>query len=129
MRFDVFCAEQGVDRDAEFDGLDGQATQIVGVEDGRLLATCRLIFDRESCRLGRMAVLRDRRRGGVGGRLLEAAEAVAREHGAGRIDLHAQRRAEAFYASCGYVAEGEAFLEEGIEHVAMHKPLEGDGDG
>ena len=37
--------------------------------------------------------------------------------------LHAQRRAEGFYAAAGYLAEGEPFIEEGIEHVRMRKAL------
>jgi predicted GNAT family N-acyltransferase len=37
--------------------------------------------------------------------------------------LNAQRRAEAFYGANGYVAEGEPFLDAGIEHVRMTKAL------
>jgi predicted GNAT family N-acyltransferase len=37
--------------------------------------------------------------------------------------LNAQRRAEPFYASHGYAAEGETFMEAGIEHVRMRKAL------
>jgi predicted GNAT family N-acyltransferase len=37
--------------------------------------------------------------------------------------LNAQRRAEPFYAANGYLAEGETFVEAGIEHVRMTKAL------
>jgi len=37
--------------------------------------------------------------------------------------LHAQAAAESLYARAGYVPYGERFIEEGIEHVAMEKPL------
>jgi predicted GNAT family N-acyltransferase len=37
--------------------------------------------------------------------------------------LNAQRRAEGFYAAHGYVAEGETFMDAGIEHVRMTKAL------
>jgi predicted GNAT family N-acyltransferase len=60
---------------------------------------------------------------GVGGRLLEGAEEEARSRGATRIVLNAQRRAEEFYGAHGYVAEGETFVEAGIEHVRMRKEL------
>ncbi len=70
------------------------------------------------CKLERMAVERPYRGAGVGRRLLEAAEDEARRQGASGMLLHAQRRAEDFYAAEGYVAEGETFIEEGIEHVA-----------
>jgi predicted GNAT family N-acyltransferase len=34
-----------------------------------------------------------------------------------------QVRAQAFYASCGYVPEGETFMDAGIEHIRMTKAL------
>ena len=57
------------------------------------------------------------------GRLLAGAEDQARSAGATEMLLHAQRRAEAFYAASGYVAESETFMDAGIEHVAMRKAL------
>ena len=39
------------------------------------------------------------------------------------IVLHAQTRAEPFYAGAGYEPEGNRFMEEGIEHVQMRKPI------
>lgn len=120
----MFCDEQGVSREAEFDGLDDQADQVVGVEDGELIATCRLLFDEgRICKLGRMAVARSHRRTGAGRRLLAAAEHLARERGAGQILLHAQRQAEEFYAACRYRPEGPTFDEEGIPHVRMRKSI------
>ena len=70
-----------------------------------------------------MVVKRRYRKQGVGASLLARAEAEAREHGASTMVLNAQRRAEAFYAANGYVAEGEPFLDAGIEHVRMTKAL------
>ena len=37
--------------------------------------------------------------------------------------LHAQTQARGFYAANGYEPEGELFMEAGIEHVRMTKPL------
>lgn len=90
-----------------------------------MVGTCRLIFERSICRLGRMAVEERSRRLGVGKALIALAEEVAKEGGAERIVLHAQRRAETFYASCGYEAFGGTFEEEGIAHVMMRRPLAG----
>jgi predicted GNAT family N-acyltransferase len=121
----VFCDEQGVSRSGEVDGRDDRATHVVAVdEEGAVIATCRLfVFDGGECRLGRMAVVSGRRRGGVGRDLLEAAEAEAVRLGAREVVLHAQTRAEPFYARNGYAPEGERFMEEGIEHIQMHKPV------
>jgi predicted GNAT family N-acyltransferase len=129
LRVRVFCDEQGVEREAELDGLDDEATQIVAVDEQAVVATCRLRLIARTCKLERMAVERRYRGAGAGRKLLEAAEREARRQGATSILLHAQRRAEGFYAAAGYVAEGEPFLEQEIEHVAMTKPLGGKGVG
>ncbi|HYU61108.1 MAG TPA: GNAT family N-acetyltransferase [Solirubrobacterales bacterium] len=127
LRVRVFCDEQGVSREAELDGRDDRAAHVVAIdEDGDVIATCRLfIFDDGECRLGRMAVAAERRGGGVGRALLDVAEAEAVRLGAREVVLHAQTRAEPFYASCGYVPEGERFMQEGIEHIQMHKAVAG----
>jgi len=97
---------------------------MVGVEDGRVIATCRLImFADGECRLGRMVVAADRRGDGVGRALIEAAHAQAEGLGATEIVLHAQTQAEPFYAGAGYLPEGARFMEEGIEHIQMRRPV------
>jgi predicted GNAT family N-acyltransferase len=127
LRQQVFCDEQGVRPQAEFDGLDDEAVHLVGFDGEGLIATCRLLFAEDGvCRLGRMAVCGRARRTGAGRRLLAAAEQVARKRNAGEVLIHAQRQAEPFYAACGFAAEGETFEEEGIPHVLMRKSLRGD---
>jgi predicted GNAT family N-acyltransferase len=126
LRVRVFCGEQGVDEEEEMDDLDAVSTQVVGLDDTGVIATCRLReMEPGVWKLERMAVERRLRRLGVGARLLAGAEEEARAQGADEMVLHAQRRAEPFYASQGYRPEGETFLEAEIEHVAMRKPLDG----
>jgi predicted GNAT family N-acyltransferase len=124
LRIKVFCGEQGVDEEEERDDLDDEAVQVVGLDETGVIATCRLRDVGEGTwKLERMVVERRLRKLGVGGRLLAGAEDQARSAGATEMLLHAQRRAEAFYAAGGYVAEGETFMDAGIEHVAMRKAL------
>jgi predicted GNAT family N-acyltransferase len=123
LRRRVFCDEQGVSRELEFDGLDGDATQVVGLDESGVVATCRLRFLDQDCKLERMAVERRLRGQGAGAALLEACEAIAGERGAARMVLNAQTAAQRFYAGGGYVPEGETFVEANIEHVRMTKPL------
>lgn len=123
LRVRVFCEEQGVSRAEELDGLDQESLHLIAADESGVVATCRLRFPGEACKLERMAVEARLRGRGAGARLLEGAEEAAREHGAGTVVLHAQRRAEPFYASHGYAAEGEPFLEAEIEHVRMTKSL------
>jgi predicted GNAT family N-acyltransferase len=123
LRERVFSGEQGVRVEADRDGRDPEATHLVAVEDGDVIGTCRLVFRGRIARLGRLAVEPAWRRRGVGAAILAAAERYAREAGAERIDLHAQTSALSLYVRGGYVERGHAFVEEGIEHVAMEKQI------
>jgi predicted GNAT family N-acyltransferase len=126
LRVRVFVDEQGVDAEEEVDDLDAESLQIVGLDESRVIATCRLRdLGEGEWKLERMVVDRRARRSGVGARLLAGAEREARERGAREMVLNAQRRAEAFYAANGYSPEGEAFIEANIEHVRMRKALDG----
>jgi predicted GNAT family N-acyltransferase len=119
----VFCTEQGVSQAADRDGRDREATHLVAVENGRVVGTCRLLFRGRVARLGRLAVEPVLRRSGVGGAILAEASRAARKAGAERIELHAQTYARALYEREGYAEHGDEFVEEGIAHVAMRKPL------
>ena len=140
LRTRVFCDEQGVGKAEEFDGLDDGALQMVVLDDSKLIGTCRLRFVDEQpggtpgreaedvppavmCKLERMAVERELRGTGAGAALLAACEEAARSEGAETMFMHAQRRAEAFYAGQGYEPVGEEFMEAEIPHVRMTKPL------
>jgi predicted GNAT family N-acyltransferase len=109
--------------EADRDGLDPEATQIVALDGGRVVGTCRLVLDEGLARLGRMAVDDDWRGRGVGGALLREAEAQARALGATRIRLHAQLAAHSLYERGGFEVKGEQFMEEGIPHLTMEKLL------
>jgi predicted GNAT family N-acyltransferase len=123
LRERIFCGEQGVSFEADQDGRDPEATHIVAVDDGLVIGTCRLLFRGQVARLGRLAVERDRRGDGVAAAILQEADRVAAEAGAQTIALHAQTYAQALYRQAGYDEHGPAFVEEGIEHVAMEKRL------
>jgi predicted GNAT family N-acyltransferase len=123
LRHDVFCGEQGVPGREELDGRDGEAVHLVAVEDGRVLATCRLLFVGATVQFSRLAVARDARRRRIATRLLALADDETRSGGARRLVLHAQTYARALYDAAGYEPRGRVFMEAGIEHVAMEKLL------
>jgi predicted GNAT family N-acyltransferase len=123
LREQVFCVEQGVPLGADQDGLDDLAIQVVAVDDGRVIGTCRVLVEGGVGRLGRMAVALPARGRGLGAAILTAAEQSARDAGARLMRLHAQRYVEDMYAAAGYAPYGEPFEEEGIPHVGMEKPL------
>lgn len=69
-------------------------------------------------KLERMAVLAGWRGKGCGAVILR--EIICQCIGSfDKVVLNAQVHAQGFYQSCGFVAEGERFLEAGIEHVKM----------
>lgn len=119
----MFCGEQGVSREADRDGRDGEATHLVAVDEGRVLGTCRLLFRGRIARLGRLAVEPGARGRGIGATILAEADRESVAAGAESISLHAQTRAISLYLRDGYTEAGSPFVEEGIEHVAMEKRL------
>ncbi|HEY2637452.1 MAG TPA: GNAT family N-acetyltransferase, partial [Solirubrobacteraceae bacterium] len=119
LRHRVFCEEQGVPESDEVDGRDGEGVHLVAVdENGRVVATCRLVFVGSTVQLSRLAVDVSHRRQGIASRLLRTADAAVRERGARRVVLHAQTYARDLYLSHGYRPRGPIFVEAGIEHVA-----------
>ncbi len=123
LRSRVFCGEQGVSFEADQDGRDPEATHIVAVDQCAVIGTCRLLFRGPVARLGRLAVEAERRGDGIAAAILREADRVAEGAGAESIALHAQTYALPLYESAGYHEYGPAFVEEGIEHVAMEKRL------
>jgi predicted GNAT family N-acyltransferase len=123
LRHEVFVVEQRVPIEEEVDRHDATALHLVAVEEGRVVATCRLVQEGDTVKLGRMAVATEARRRGLASALLDEAEVRARALGAQRIALAAQTGALALYERAGYTPYGERFLDAGIEHLMMEKRL------
>ncbi len=121
IRQTVFVEEQGfVD---EFDAIDGYATHFVLFDGDLPVATCRVYSEDGVYYLGRIAVLKEYRGKGLGGRMLAVGEEFARKSGADRIMLHAQCRAAQFYEKAGYKSRGIYDDEEGVPHLWMSKNI------
>jgi predicted GNAT family N-acyltransferase len=116
IREAVFIDEQDVPRELEWDEWDAVSVHGLALAGGVAVGTARLLPDGH---LGRMAVLRDWRRRGVGSALASALIERAWKDGLGHIVLHAQTHAEAFYRRLGFEREGDVFGEAGIPHVRM----------
>ena len=87
---------------------------------GKAIATARLLPDGQ---VGRMAVVKEWRRRGVGAALLEALIQEARERGLSEVRLSAPLQALEFYRSQGFVADGKIQQVEGALRQTMRKPL------
>ena len=124
LRHEVFVVEQGVPVAEEIDEHDEtDALHLVAVDEGRVVATCRLVAEGDTMRLGRVAVAPAARRRGIASRLLAEGEARAGDLGAERIALAAQTDALPLYERAGYAPYGERFIDAGIEHLMMEKHL------
>ena len=121
IRTTVFVEEQGVPEHEERDGRDEAAVHFLATASGRgPVGTGRLLADGQ---IGRLAVLPEERRGGIGRRLLDAALARARARGDRTVWLNAQLEALGLYEAAGFEAVGEPFLEVGIRHIRMELDL------
>ena len=121
IRRQVFTDEQGVDEALDLDGQDPTCFHVLAWERHDLaVGTARIT---PGGKIGRMAVLKEWRRQGVGGLMLQSLLAHGAEQGLQEVYLHAQLTAVAFYQRHGFIREGAPFEEAGIAHVRMIRPL------
>ena len=121
LRFAIFVGEQNVPAGIELDEMDEKSLHALAFDDaGKAIGTGRLLPDG---RIGRMAVVKEWRRRGVGADLLDALVEEARRRGFREVKLSAQLQAAEFYRAHGFVAEGKVYEEAGILHQAMRRSL------
>jgi len=120
----VFQDEQHVPLELEFDTDDDRALHLIAKAGDVVVGTGRLVLHPDFAKIGRMAVLREWRRHGVGRALLQALMAEAVRSGARRALLHAQVQAIGFYERSGFIAISEEFDEAGIPHRRMERELD-----
>lgn len=121
LRFAIFVGEQNVPPGIELDDMDGKSLHAVAFDaEGKPIGTGRLLPEGK---IGRMAVVKEWRRRGVGADLLEALVGEARRRGLAEVSLSAQLQAAEFYREHGFVAEGKVYEEAGILHQMMRRGL------
>ena len=121
IREAVFIREQGVPVELEWDGLDSSCAHVLAWNNhGKAIGTARM---QQNGTIGRMAVLKDWRRRGVGRALLQALLNQAARQGLIRVTLSAQTHALGFYERAGFHMVGETFMDAGIPHRKMVKEL------
>ncbi|OGQ20764.1 MAG: hypothetical protein A2138_07670 [Deltaproteobacteria bacterium RBG_16_71_12] len=125
----VFIEEQGVSEADELDTLDEVcrhflATPTATSPPADALGTARLLFlDADSAKAQRVAVLAEQRGKGVGAALMFALEGEAARAGCTSMVLASQASAVSFYQRLGYQPYGEVFVDAGIDHLMMKKPI------
>ncbi len=122
IRTAVFIEEQGVPRDIEMDDRDAHCQHVLARVDTKLVGTGRIDLEK-SGKIGRVAVLGDYRRQGIGQAIMKALEVIALENGLPEVWLNAQCSALDFYRSLHYQEVGPEFMEADIPHRKMIKQL------
>jgi predicted GNAT family N-acyltransferase len=124
LRTRVFVDEQGVPPEIEQDAADATAVHALSRDDeGRVVATGRLLLSDGTATIGRMAADAAVRGRGHGTAVLAELHRQAALRGVTVVELHAQISARRFYERAGYTAVGEEYEEAGIRHVTMRRRL------
>ena len=123
IRMTVFVEEQAVPAELEMDDLDAVATHLLATVDGRPAGTARIVDKGASVKIGRVAVLKEHRGGGVGRLIMEFAIDEARRRGYSEVVLSSQTYVIPFYERLGFVAEGPEYDDAGIPHRTMRFAL------
>lgn len=123
IRRRVFQDEQHVPAEEEFDTDDDRATHVLADISGAPVGTGRIVFHPTYAKIGRMAVLSEWRRHGVGRAIMEKLLHIARDRRVTRVVLHAQVHAIGFYEAVGFRVAGDQFQEAGIPHRRMQRSL------
>ncbi len=123
IRESVFLDEQGFEN--EYDENDNIAKHIVIYDDNKALGTCRVYFDNDiGCyHIGRIAVIKEYRGGGLGRVLVTEAEKTAKALGGTEVFIGGQVRVKDFYIRLGYAPVGDEYIEENVAHIGLKKSV------
>lgn len=122
VREDVFVKEQQVPAEMEWDGFDSDCLHLLAIDGtGRPIGTARLLSDGH---IGRMAVLKEWRKKGVGSALLRRLLVEVQKRKFQQVALNSQCYAVGFYKKFGFKIDGDEFMDAGIPHVKMVRNMQ-----
>jgi predicted GNAT family N-acyltransferase len=120
----VLRAPLGLDFTPEQLAAEADDIHLAGFEGETPLA-CMILspVSAQEFKMRQVAVAPERQGEGLGSRLVEYCETVARAAGCAQITLHARETAVPFYLRAGYEIVGEPFEEVTVPHRKMSKWL------
>jgi ElaA protein len=123
LRESIFVVEQNVPY-LDADGRDPYCHHLTGYINGRLVAYARVLpkdlFETGFFSFGRVVVHLDQRGSGIGRQLVARVLAYLDEiRGDTPIKISSQLYLKDFYASFGFAAHGEPYVEDQILHIEM----------
>ena len=118
IRKAVFCEEQGVSAEDEWDGKDHICEHFLIESGNTAVGTARVRpYGPSIYKVERVAVLKHLRSQGAGKAIMDYI--LNHLSNSGTIVLNAQTQVEEFYLRLGFAREGSVFEEAGITHVHM----------
>ena len=125
VRIQAMAKKHHIPLQEEFDEHDGPDTRYVVVtDDGFPIATARMYpLDRSSMMIGRVVVLPEYRRQGIGTMVVSECEAWAEELFYDKTVVESRDNKVAFYQAMGYEIRGEAVEGNTFRCVRMEKEL------
>ena len=121
IRKKVFCEEQKISKEIEFDNLDHLCGHFLIFDSKKAIATARVRQkEKNLLKIERVAVLLEFRRLKVGSILIKnIIKHYMNLDDSKSIVLHSQVAVKDFYKSLNFVSYGNDFFEDGIPHIAM----------
>ena len=121
IRTKVFCEEQKISKEIEFDNLDHLCGHFLIFEQEKAIATARVREKKQNVlKIERVAVLLELRRLNVGSILIKN---IIKHHMNLNDNisfiLHSQVVVADFYKTLNFISYGDQFFEDGIPHKAM----------
>jgi predicted GNAT family N-acyltransferase len=126
VRIQGMARQHGITLRQEFDELDNADMKYIVLLDGEFpVATCRLFeTENKTAKIGRVVVLPEYRKKGLGRRVLEEAEKWLKELGIKRIEIDSRDVAVGFYEKLGYTQkDGKICQGEPFDCVKMEKNI------
>ena len=121
IRTKVFCEEQKISKEIEFDNLDHLCGHFLIFDYKKAVGTARVRQkEKNILKIERVAVLLEFRRLKVGSILIEnIIEHYMNLDDNKSVILHSQVAVANFYKSLNFISYGNDFFEDGIPHIAM----------
>jgi len=117
VRRAVFIEEQNVPESIELDGRDPDHFHVLAMDTkGSPVGTARM--DGKG-KIGRMAVLKNYRRQGIGKKMIQALMDYGRKNSITDFHVSSQVAAIGFYRKMEFEPFGNEFIEAGIKHINM----------
>ena len=121
IRTRVFCEEQKISKEIEFDNLDHLCSHFLIFDGVKAIGTARVRQkEKDLLKIERVAVLKEFRRLKVGSILIKniIKHYLNLDYNKSII-LHSQVAVADFYKSLNFILYGNEFYEDGIPHIAM----------